>query len=121
MGYGLLADVIALVHLLFVLFVMFGALFALRWPGAIWVHAPALIWGLIVAIGRLLPGLVGQPIRALCTIYCDVFRGMPAIVGETVCATCKIMIEPETAAQTMPDMSVAALIETPGGRVPPMT
>lgn len=53
MGYGLLADVIALVHLLFVLFVMFGALFALRWPGAIWVHAPALIWGFIVEVADL--------------------------------------------------------------------
>jgi uncharacterized protein DUF2784 len=53
MGYGLLADVIALAHLLFVLFVMFGALFALRWPGAIWVHAPALIWGLIVEFAGL--------------------------------------------------------------------
>jgi hypothetical protein len=53
MGYGLLADVIALVHILFVLFVMFGALFALRWPGAIWGHAPALIWGLIVEFGDL--------------------------------------------------------------------
>jgi hypothetical protein len=53
MGYGLLADVIALVHILFVLFVMFGALFALRWPRAIWVHAPALIWGFIVEFGNL--------------------------------------------------------------------
>jgi len=39
-----------------------------------------LIWGLVVAVGRLLPGPAGQPIRALCIIYCDVFRGMPAIV-----------------------------------------
>jgi len=39
-----------------------------------------LIWGLIVAILRLLPGPAGLPIRALTIIYCDVFRGMPAIV-----------------------------------------
>lgn len=39
-----------------------------------------LVWGLIVAIARLLPGPAGQPIRALATIYCDVFRGLPAIV-----------------------------------------
>ncbi|GAB2178489.1 amino acid ABC transporter permease [Dongia sp. agr-C8] len=39
-----------------------------------------LIWGLIVAILRLLPGPAGLPIRALAIIYCDVFRGLPAIV-----------------------------------------
>ena len=48
MWYVLLADVVALVHLLFVLFVMAGSLLALRWPQAVWFHAPALIWGLIV-------------------------------------------------------------------------
>ena len=53
MRYGLFADVIVLVHLLFVLFVMFGVLFALRWPGAIRMHAPALIWGLIVEFADL--------------------------------------------------------------------
>jgi hypothetical protein len=53
MRYGLFADVIVLVHLLFVLFVMFGVLFALRWPGTIWVHGPALIWGLVVEFADL--------------------------------------------------------------------
>ena len=53
MRYGLFADVIVLVHLLFVLFVMFGVLFALRWPGIIWMHGPALIWGLIVEFADL--------------------------------------------------------------------
>ena len=39
-----------------------------------------LIWGLIVALARMAPGPGGQPIRALAIIYCDVFRGLPAIV-----------------------------------------
>jgi polar amino acid transport system permease protein len=39
-----------------------------------------LIWGLFVALARLMPGPAGQPIRALATLYCDVFRGMPGIV-----------------------------------------
>jgi polar amino acid transport system permease protein len=39
-----------------------------------------LIWGLIVALARLLPGPAAQPIRALAILYCDVFRGLPAIV-----------------------------------------
>jgi polar amino acid transport system permease protein len=39
-----------------------------------------LIWGLIVALARLIPGPAGQPIRALAILYCDIFRGLPAIV-----------------------------------------
>ena len=39
-----------------------------------------LIWGLIVALARLMPGPAGQPIRALAILYCDIFRGLPAIV-----------------------------------------
>ena len=39
-----------------------------------------LVWGLIVAVARLLPGPAGLPIRALAILYCDIFRGLPAIV-----------------------------------------
>jgi polar amino acid transport system permease protein len=39
-----------------------------------------LIWGLFVALARLMPGRAGKPIRALATLYCDIFRGLPAIV-----------------------------------------
>ncbi len=39
-----------------------------------------LVWGLGVALARLMPGPAGQPIRALATFYCDVFRGLPGIV-----------------------------------------
>ena len=34
----------------------------------------------VVALARLMPGPAGKPIRALAIIYCDVFRGLPAIV-----------------------------------------
>ncbi len=37
-----------------------------------------LVWGLIVALARLMPGPAGQP--ALAILYCDIFRGLPAIV-----------------------------------------
>ncbi len=39
-----------------------------------------LVWGLVVALARLVPGKAGQPIRALAILYCDIFRGLPAIV-----------------------------------------
>jgi len=39
-----------------------------------------LVWGLVVALARLMPGAAGQPIRALAILYCDIFRGLPAVV-----------------------------------------
>ena len=39
-----------------------------------------LIWGLIVAIGRLTPGKAGAPVRWLAVGYIDMFRGLPAVI-----------------------------------------
>jgi polar amino acid transport system permease protein len=39
-----------------------------------------LVWGLAVAIARLIPGAAGRPIRMMATVYTDVFRGLPAII-----------------------------------------
>jgi polar amino acid transport system permease protein len=39
-----------------------------------------LVWGLVVAIARLMPGPAGQPVRLLAIAYCDIFRGLPAIL-----------------------------------------
>ncbi|WP_162308114.1 amino acid ABC transporter permease [Segeticoccus rhizosphaerae] len=39
-----------------------------------------LIFGLILAIMRMLPGRAGAPLRLIATVYCDVFRAVPAIV-----------------------------------------
>jgi polar amino acid transport system permease protein len=40
-----------------------------------------LVWGLIVAVARLIPGEAGRPIRMMSTIYTDMFRGLPAIIN----------------------------------------
>lgn len=40
----------------------------------------AMVFGLFLAIGRLLPGRGFAPIRALCITYIDVFRGIPSVV-----------------------------------------
>jgi len=45
MPYGLLADLVLLVHLVFVLFVVLGGLLVLRWPRMAWLHLPAALWG----------------------------------------------------------------------------
>jgi hypothetical protein len=48
MAYNLAATTIALLHLLFILFVLFGGLLVLRWPRLMWVHLPAAAWGVLI-------------------------------------------------------------------------
>jgi hypothetical protein len=43
-----LADLVVVLHFLFVGFVIFGGLLALRWPWVVWVHVPAAIWGALI-------------------------------------------------------------------------
>ncbi len=50
MGYRLLADGIVLLHGLFVLFVVFGALLAFWRPRVLWWHLPAAIWGALIEL-----------------------------------------------------------------------
>jgi len=40
-----------------------------------------LIWGLVVAVARMLPGEAGKPVRLIATFYVDLFRGLPAIIN----------------------------------------
>lgn len=51
MFYHMLADLAVFVHTLFVLFVVFGGLGALRWPRLAWLHLPAAIWGSAIELG----------------------------------------------------------------------
>lgn len=39
-----LADLVLLVHLAFIVFVLFGGLLLQRWPRLVWLHFPAIIW-----------------------------------------------------------------------------
>jgi len=39
------ANAIVLVHFAFILFVLFGAWFVLRWKWVAWLHVPAFAWG----------------------------------------------------------------------------
>ena len=49
--YRIAADLVVAVHLGFVLFVMLGALLAIRWPRIVWGHVPAAIWGAVIEFG----------------------------------------------------------------------
>ena len=45
MIYHLLSDTVLLLHLGFILFVVFGGLAVLRWPWLAWLHLPSVLWG----------------------------------------------------------------------------
>lgn len=46
--YPFLADLVLVVHLAFVVFVLFGGLLVLRWRWIAWLHLPAAVWGAVV-------------------------------------------------------------------------
>ncbi len=46
--YQPLADLVLIVHLGFVVFVLFGGLLVLRWRWIAWLHLPAAVWGAVV-------------------------------------------------------------------------
>jgi len=48
MIYNLLAGIVLIIHFLFILFVIFGGLLALKWKKAVWFHLPLLLWGILI-------------------------------------------------------------------------
>lgn len=50
MTYALLADLVVLLHFLFVLFVVLGGLLVLRHRWIAWLHVPAAVWGAVVEL-----------------------------------------------------------------------
>jgi len=56
MVYKILADLVLLVHLAFIIFVIFGGLLAIKNAKWAWVHVPAAVWaGLIEFAGWICP------------------------------------------------------------------
>src|ERR671925_1256535 len=54
--YALAADAVMLVHFLFIAFALFGSLLLLKWPKLIWLHVPALGWGIYIELsGAICP------------------------------------------------------------------
>lgn len=54
MLYRIAADALVLFHLLFILFVLFGGLLALKWPRLMLLHLPAAAWGVAVEMFHLI-------------------------------------------------------------------
>ena len=56
MAYNLLADLVALIHFVFVLFSLLGALLVIRWRKIMWLHLPAAFWAAAVEFsGKICP------------------------------------------------------------------
>jgi len=45
MAFILLADLIVVIHIAFICFVALGGFMLRRWPGLMWLHVPAVCWG----------------------------------------------------------------------------
>lgn len=50
MIYRLLADLVVIIHALFIVFSVLGALLVIRWPRVAWLHLPAAAWAVIVQV-----------------------------------------------------------------------
>ena len=54
MIFGWLADLVLVLHLAFLLFVVFGGLLVLRRRQIAWVHAPVLVWGCLIEFAGII-------------------------------------------------------------------
>ena len=50
MGERTLADLVLVVHAAFIVFVVVGALAVWRWPALVWLHVPAVFWGVLLEL-----------------------------------------------------------------------
>ena len=48
MSASILADMVLALHLLFIVYVVVGAVLLWRWPRSVWLHLPAVLWGVFV-------------------------------------------------------------------------
>jgi hypothetical protein len=56
MTYRVAADVVVVLHFAFVVFVVIGGVLALRWPRALWIHVPAVLYSVwIIAFSITCP------------------------------------------------------------------
>jgi polar amino acid transport system permease protein len=82
----------------------------------IWVALVAqvlvLLFGLLLAIMRMLPGRAGAPLRTIALVYCDVFRAIPAIVVILLVVFGTPLAFPATASWPIPWLGVVALTLT---------
>lgn len=51
-----LAELIVVLHLLFIVFALFGGLLVMKWPRLVWLHIPIVVWGALTEfLGLICP------------------------------------------------------------------
>jgi hypothetical protein len=50
MLYSALAELVLVLHAMFIVFVLFGGLLALRWRRLPWLHQPCVLWSIVVEL-----------------------------------------------------------------------
>ena len=63
MFYSLLADLVILIHFLFIIFVVLGGLMVIRWSWIKYLHIPAAIYGALIEIERWVCPLTPLEVR----------------------------------------------------------
>ena len=48
------ADFIVIIHFGFIVFVVLGGLLVFRWPKLMWLHLPAVAWGVVIEFARFI-------------------------------------------------------------------
>ena len=54
MIYSFLADLLVVFHLVFILYVIAGALLIFKWPKTFWLHLPSCFWGMTFEFNGLI-------------------------------------------------------------------
>ena len=52
MLYRLAADLVVVIHLLFIFFVVLGGFLAWRWRWLPWIHIPGAVWGVMIELAN---------------------------------------------------------------------
>ncbi|MFP4599290.1 MAG: DUF2784 domain-containing protein [Persicimonas sp.] len=54
--YRIAADIVVVLHLLFIVFVVLGGVLVLRWPRVAWAHLPCAVYGVLIEwVGWICP------------------------------------------------------------------
>lgn len=73
--YLLLADLLVLIHFLFIVFVLLGGILLLKWKKLIWLHLPALLWGIFIQFSGWICPLTPLEIQLRRLAGTDLYQG----------------------------------------------
>ena len=73
--YLLLADLVMLIHFLFVVFALLGGILAFKWEKLIWLHLPTLFWGTFIEFSSGICPLTPLEIQLRRLAGADLYQG----------------------------------------------